>query len=111
MTTQEQVQAELEEIERSARAYAPDPSKVLRGEEAREARRRRVERAAAAKQQVTIRLDADVIERFKELAGEGGSYQGLINRALIQWIDAQEIRALLREEIEALREATRAARP
>ncbi len=40
------------------------------------------------KQPVTIRLDADVIVYFKNLAGERGRYQSEINRALREWIAA-----------------------
>jgi uncharacterized protein (DUF4415 family) len=102
---------ELEAVEQEARARQPDPANLVRGEEAHRLRRERLLRAAAAKQQVTIRLDADVIDRFKALAGADGSYQSIINRALIQWLDAQEVRGLLREEIDALREAIRRLEP
>lgn len=95
---------ELEAVEQEARARQPDPANLVRGEEAHRLRRERLLRAAA-KQQVTIRLDADVIDRFKALAGADGSYQSIINRALIQWLDAQDLRSLLHGEIDALREA------
>lgn len=34
------------------------------------------------KQQVTLRIDADIVAWFKARAGEGGGYQTRINRAL-----------------------------
>lgn len=67
--------------------------------------REMLEKAARRKQQVTIRLDADIVERFKELAGPEGSYQTLINRALHEWLEAQSVGRLLRAEVEDLRAA------
>jgi uncharacterized protein (DUF4415 family) len=70
--------------------------------------REQLRKAAQRKQQVTIRLDADIVERFKQLAGEDGSYQSLINRALHDWLEAQSVGGLLRGEIEELAELVRA---
>ncbi|MFP4598562.1 MAG: BrnA antitoxin family protein [Persicimonas sp.] len=72
-----------------------------------EALRKRLEQAAQRKQQVTIRLDADIVERFKQLAGPDGSYQTLINRALHEWLEAQSVGGLLRAELEELRAVIR----
>jgi uncharacterized protein (DUF4415 family) len=59
------------------------------------------------KVRITIRLDADIIEHFKEIvfSAGGGSYQALINDALRQSIDTQSrpledtLRKVIREEL------------
>jgi metal-responsive CopG/Arc/MetJ family transcriptional regulator len=60
---------------------------------------------------ITIRLDADVIEHFKEQVREhgGGNYQTLINKALQEHIQRQNepfeqiLRRVLREELAQIR--------
>ncbi len=60
-----------------------------------------------AKQRITIRLDADIIEHFKGLvhAAGGGNYQTLINNALREYIEAHDcgleetLRKVIREEL------------
>lgn len=89
---------ELDELEANARQVPDDLAKLERGPEAF---RTRMRQAAARKQQVTIRLDADIVTAFKQMAGEG-SYQTLINRALHEWLDAKSVRGLLEEAIEAI---------
>ncbi len=59
------------------------------------------------KLRITIRLDADIIEYFKNLVHEsgGGNYQTLINNALREYIKTDEkalektLRKIIREEI------------
>lgn len=59
------------------------------------------------KVRITIRLDADIIEHFKEIVLEagGGNYQTLINDALKEYIQAQDkglektLRKVIREEL------------
>ncbi len=59
------------------------------------------------KVRVTIRLDADIIEHFKDLvhAAGGGNYQTLINEALREYIKAHDksledaLRKVIREEL------------
>ena len=66
---------------------APDPTKV----------------------RITIRLDADIIDHFKNIVHKagGGNYQTLINDALREHIQAQDkglektIRKVIREELKA----------
>lgn len=70
--------------------------------------RDQLRQAARRKKQLTIRLDADIVERFKALAGPDGSYQTLINRALHEWLEARSVGRLLRSEIEDLAELVRA---
>jgi len=66
-----------------------------------------VSRPDPAKQRITIRLDADIIEHFKGLvhAAGGGNYQTLINDALREHIKAHDreleetLRKVIREEL------------
>ena len=59
------------------------------------------------KVRITIRLDADIIEHFKNIVFEagGGNYQSLINDALRDHIQAQDkglekaLRKVIREEL------------
>lgn len=65
--------------------------------------RKRVEgRVALPKKRVTLYLDATLVERFKEMAGERG-YQTLINETLkgsLQQSDMEAtIRKVIREEL------------
>ncbi len=76
----------------------PNPSAATRGIEAREHRR------STEKQRVTIRLDAHIIEQFKALAGDAG-YQRLVNQALHDWLSAQSVAQLVREELQHFRQS------
>ena len=49
--------------------------------------------ARALKEQLTIRLDADVLDWFKRHAKDGKGYQTDINKALRAYVVAQERRA------------------
>lgn len=89
----------LDELEKKAREVPEKRESLGRGPEVL---RDQLERAAQRKTQVTIRLDADIVDRFKQLAGPDGSYQSLINRALHEWLEAQSVRGLLRNELEDL---------
>jgi uncharacterized protein (DUF4415 family) len=61
------------------------------------------------KLRITIRLDADIIEHFKNIVNDagGGNYQTLINDALREHIQAHDkglektLRKLIREELKA----------
>lgn len=99
MSTSAEEEQQLEETERIAREASP---KDLETERGYEAFRERMREAAERKQQVTIRLDADLVASFKELAGEEGSYQTLINRALHEWLDARSVRGLVEEAVEKI---------
>lgn len=60
-----------------------------------------------SKIRITIRLDPEVIDHFKEVvsAADGGNYQTLINNVLLDYIDGQEkgldrkIRSIVRDEM------------
>jgi uncharacterized protein (DUF4415 family) len=90
---------ELEELEEAARETSLDE---IETEQGYEAFRERMREAAERKQQVTIRLDADIVATFKELAGEEGSYQTLINRALHEWLEARSVRGLVAEAVDEI---------
>jgi len=87
----------LEELEAKARQVPDDLDELERGPEAF---RERMRQAAERKQSVTIRLDADIVAAFKQLAGPEGSYQTLINRALHEWLDARSVRGLVEDALE-----------
>ena len=62
------------------------------------------------KVRITIRLDADIVEYFKELVHKagGGNYQTMINDALRQYLDKKQepmneetLRRVIREELRA----------
>ncbi|MCG6859863.1 MAG: BrnA antitoxin family protein [Chromatiaceae bacterium] len=61
-----------------------------------------------AKERITIRLDPDIIEWFRDRVRGGGNYQTLINEALREHIERQSgadlestLRRVLREELGA----------
>lgn len=61
-----------------------------------------------AKERITIRLDPDIIEWFRDRVRGGGNYQTLINDALREHIERQSgadlesmLRRVLREELSA----------
>lgn len=70
-------------------------------------RRGAVVKPEQGKVRITIRLDADIIDHFKQLVHEakGGNYQSLINDALRQYINAHDksleraLRKVIREEL------------
>ena len=65
----------------------------------------RAKMKAASKKLISIRMDEDIIDRLKELAGDDGSYQRLLNQAVREWLDGRRmedvLRQALREEFEA----------
>lgn len=78
------------------KTHGPNAGKIQRGPQARQARRE------AAKERITIRIDADVLAQFKAMAPQGRGYQALINQALRDWLTAQGINQLVREELKAV---------
>jgi len=61
--------------------------------------RKRVEgRVALPKKRVTLYLDAALVERFKEMAGERG-YQTLINETLKSSLQQSDMEATIRKVI------------
>lgn len=79
------------------------------------AKRGAVLRASRKKTRITIRLDDDVLEWFREMAhrGGGGSYQTMINDALRAFVRAKgpeslehTLRRVLREELPHAKKAS-----
>lgn len=79
------------------RQTAPDPGKRS-GLKERERRRE----LKAQKEKITIRLDQEVLDEFRRLVPEGKGYQNLINQALREWLAAQGVKELVREELTGL---------
>ncbi len=78
-------------------------------------RRGPVLKAQSAKTRITIRLDDDVLDWFREQAHavDGGSYQTMINDVLRSLMEShqresleQTLRRVLREELPKLRKAS-----
>ena len=76
-----------------AKEHGPKKEEIRRGLQDRQKRRE------AAKARITIRLDEDVIEQFKSLTAEGRGYQKLINEALREWLAAQNVKDMVRQEM------------
>jgi uncharacterized protein (DUF4415 family) len=84
------------DYQKHARHASPEPGTIRRGVQDR------ADRRARAKERITIRIDQDILERFKELAPQGMGYQSLINDALRDWLNAQSVKELIREELEEM---------
>ena len=66
-----------------------------------QAKRGAIEATPAGKTRITIRLDDDIIDWFRQQAEQtgGGNYQTAINQALREHIDRQSLEALLRRVV------------
>jgi uncharacterized protein (DUF4415 family) len=78
------------------RQQAPELGQMQRGPTARAARR------AVAKSKITIRIDTDIVEQFKQMVADGQGYQRLMNQALREWLMARGVTELVREELHTL---------
>lgn len=101
----EKIKQELEEAEAWAQGRRPS-ERTQRGVQALQQRVERARQASGRKEAISVRIDRDVLERLKTLAGPDGSYQTLLNRALIEWCDAQELGGLLEHRMERLDQLT-----
>ena len=82
------------------RETPPDPAKIRRGTADRQ------QRFNAAMMKLAVRIDEDVLERFRQLAAGGQSCERLINQALREWLSAGDVKELVRAEIQrAVRES------
>jgi len=70
-----------------------DPSEINRGPGARQKRRE------VGKTRITIRIDEEIIKKFKKIAPGGRGYQSLINIALREWLAAQGVKELVSNKI------------
>jgi uncharacterized protein (DUF4415 family) len=66
-----------------------------------QAKRGAIEPTPAGKTRITIRLDDDIIDWFRQQAEQagGGNYQTAINQALREHIERQSLEALLRRVV------------
>lgn len=76
---------------------------IIMAEDFSKAKRGPVVKSDPNKVRITIRLDTDIVEHFKNQvhASGGGNYQTLINNALREYIQAhdQELESILRKII------------
>lgn len=78
------------------RHHPPDPSQLQHGPQARQRRRE------PAKSRITIRIDTDVLDQFKQMVPDGQGYQSLINQALREWLIAQGVKELVQGELKEI---------
>lgn len=102
MSAEDDLDREMTALEDAARR-AKATGHVRRGRHHLEERARRV---AQKKQAISLRLDRDVLDRLKVIAGSG-SYQSLMNRILAQWCDAMEFGELIEGKLDRLERATK----
>ena len=65
--------------------------------------------ADPSKERITIRLDKDIVDHFRQVVIDagGGNYQSLINNALREFVESDEkalekkLRKIIREELKA----------
>lgn len=76
------------------RETPPDPAAIRRGTDARQ------QRFDAAMMRLAVRVDEDVLQQFQQLAAEGQTAERLINQALREWLSAQNVKELVRAEIQ-----------
>lgn len=98
------INRDLEEVQRWASELDSSRARVFRG--SLKERLRHWESLAVLKatekQKITIRLDRDLVEAFKALTPNGKGYQLLINQALRDWLTAQSVKEMIREELPGL---------
>ncbi len=74
------------------REQEPDPAKIRTHEE------REQEMRQVGKRRINLYVGSDVIEGFKAAAG-GRRWQTLMAEALSEWLTAQSVKELVREEV------------
>lgn len=89
---------QIEEAEQWAAKQKPGKN-TKRGSQHLKVRIEEAKKMAKKKKMISVRIDEDVLDTLKSLAGEDGSYQSLLNRALIEWCEAQRTAGLLQEHI------------
>lgn len=76
-----------------AKTHPPDVTQIQRGTAARQ------QRFEAAQRRSAIRIDEDVLEQFRQLTPPDQDDEKLINQALREWLSAQNVKELVREEL------------
>lgn len=87
-----------------------DDGEMLEEYDFSQARRGPVVSSGVNKERITIRIDADILNWFREYVNSrgGGSYQALMNQALREYIEGRDknwealLRRVVREELEAV---------
>lgn len=75
------------------REHPPDLSKIERGPEAR---RRRLE---AAMKKVSVRIERDIFDQFEKIVSPGQEVGKLINNALKEWLNSNDLKKIIRSEL------------
>lgn len=76
------------------RENPPDLTKIQRGLEARERRRK------AETPKTVVGIEDDIIAEFKQLVPQEQEYRRLINQALREWLLAKDVKELVRAELQ-----------
>jgi len=76
-----------------AKKKAPSSKLIRRGA------KRRAKPVEIKKQRITIRIDEEILDEFRQLAPGGRGYQRLINHALREWLAARGVKELVRDEL------------
>ncbi len=76
------------------RRTVPEVGHIQRGLQARQ------QRWSTAKRTITLQIDTDILERLQQMAPE--NYQHVLNQALREWLTAQDVKDLVREELQAM---------
>ena len=84
------------DYEAYARRNSPESTRIQRGPDARR------QRFEAAKTRRTIYIDGDILEQFRQLAPENQRYVTVINQALREWLFANDLKDLVREELQQM---------
>ncbi len=92
-----------------------DDDEMLEEYDLSEAKRGPIVPAPANKTRITIRVDTDILNWFRQQVNEagGGSYQANINQALREYIEGRErnweslLRRVVREELQSVQESLR----
>jgi uncharacterized protein (DUF4415 family) len=75
------------------RDNSPELSKIQRGTETRK------QRFETAKLKSIIRIDEDILEQFRQMTPQHENYEKFINQALREWLSAETMKELVREEL------------
>jgi uncharacterized protein (DUF4415 family) len=78
------------------REHSPDVSRIQRGTETRK------QRFEIAKKKSKVRIDGDILEQFRQLDPHEPDCEKLINQALREWLAAEDMKELVREELQQM---------
>jgi uncharacterized protein (DUF4415 family) len=75
------------------KTHEPDVSQLHRGTDAR---KRRFQKTMMKGR---VQIDPDILEQFRQRTPEGEDYQEAINHTLREWLSAQNVKDLVRDEL------------